>query len=226
MKINRTLIMLIVGLVAFEIAAVIISGLSGVMGDYYVASVGTAIRMIRVVNIVLCALLVSASLYANKLQSSFIVPIAGCAIEVLLGLVIVAFSYSFLRLTNTSPEIIDFANRGINVAGFGMLIGMVFSIALGLLVSKKRTILSLLIIAVVAVLSVIAYAVMLNQFMMGITSMITIGFLQPFAFLLPAVSFDGEGITKALKDATSVSANKSNENSKYSYLEAYKNKHK
>ena len=70
-----------------------------------------------------------------------------------------------------------------------MLIGMVFSIALGLLVSKKRTILSLLIIAVVAVLSVIAYAVMLYQFKMGLTSMITIGFLQPFAFLLPAVSF-------------------------------------
>lgn len=125
MKFNRTLIMLIVGLVTFEIAAAVISGLSGVIGDYYVASVGTAIRMIRVVNIVPCALLVAASLYANKLQSSFIVPIAGCAIEVLLGLVIVAYSYSFLSLTNTSPEIIDCANRGINVAGFGMLIGSV-----------------------------------------------------------------------------------------------------
>lgn len=226
MKFNRTIVLLIVGLVVFEIAATIISGLSGVMGDYYVASVATAISMIRVVNIALCALLVVASLFANKLQSSFIVPITGCAIEVLLGLVIIAFSHSFLRMTNTSPEIIRFANRGINVSGFGMLIGMVFSVALGLLISKKRTILPLLIIVVVSVLSVIAYAVMLNQFMMGMTSMIAVGFLQSFTFLLPAVSFDGEGITKALKNKASAFVNKPSENSKYSYLEAYKNKHK
>ena len=226
MKLNRTLVLLIVGFVVFEIAAAIISGLSGVIGVTYIASVAMAMRIIGGVNLVMCALLVAASLFAEKLKSSFIVPIAGCAMEMLLGLVIVVFSNSFLYMMNTSPEIIDCANRGLTVTGLGMLIGMIFSIALSLLIPKKPTILPLIVMVVVSVLSVIAYAVMLYQFAMGITSMIAVGFMQPFAFLLPAVFFDGEQIAKSMKNKASAFANQASENSKYSYLEAYKNKHK
>jgi hypothetical protein len=61
---------------------------------------------------------------------------------------------------------------------------------------------------------------------MGLSSMLAIGFLQPFAFLFTAFTFDGVANSTLSKIADFASTKKPADNRKYSYLEAYKNKHK
>lgn len=227
MKLNRTIVLLIVGLVVFEIISAILVGMTGnIMGADFVAGISNAMTLIRLVNICLCVLLVSASLFADKLKQYSIVPIACCAIELLLSLGVIVVSWQFLMVINTPEHIIGIAAQGIRNAGLGMLLGMVLAIMAGMLLAKKRIILPLLIIVVVAILSVVAYLGMLTIFDMGLASMIAVGFLQPFAFLFPAFAFDGAERNKTAKEVDSVSAEKSSETKGYSYLEAYKNKHK
>ena len=226
MKFNRPLILLLVGLVAFEMAAAIIVGMAGAMGTDFITYVSTIIRMIRIINVALCGLMAVSLLCAGKLRKISIVPFAACAVEVLLVLIVAVFPSEFLKMENTPPDVTAATVEGIRSAGLGMLIGMVLAILSGVLVAKKRIIIPVLVIVVAAVLSVAVYDGMLYRFTKGMTSTIAVGFLQPFAFLFPVVSWENEKLTADLKNVSSALANKSSENTKYSYLEAYKNKHK
>lgn len=227
MKFNRTLILLLVGLVAFEMAAAIIVGMAGAMGTDFITYVSTTIRMIRIINVALCGPMAVSSLCAGKLRKISIVPFAACAVEVLLVLIVAFFlSIIFLKMENTPPDVTAATVEGIRIAGLGMLIGMVLAILSGVLVAKKRIIIPVLVIVVAAVLSVAVYDGMLYRFTKGMTSTIAVGFLQPFAFLFPVFGFDKTECITVSKNIHSESAKKPEENKKYSYLEAYKNKHK
>lgn len=226
MKFNRTLILLLVGLVAFEMAAAIIVGMAGAMGTDFITYVSTTIRLIRIINVALCGPMAVSSLCAGKLRKISIVPFAACAVEVLLVLIVAVFPSIFLKMENTPPDVTAATVEGIRIAGLGMLIGMVLAILSGVLVAKKRIIIPVLVIVVAAVLSVAVYDGMLYRFTKGMTSTIAVGFLQPFAFLFPVFGFDKTECITVSKNIHSESAKKPEENKKYSYLEAYKNKHK
>lgn len=227
MKLNRTLVLLLIGLVVFEITAAVIVGMTGnMMGAYFVAGLANAMTLIRMVNVVLCGFLVVASLCAGKFRQFSIVPTAACAIELLLGLIVTVIPMTFLKMRNTPEDVIAIAAQGIRTAGVGMLIGMVLAIMAGVLVAKKRIIIPLLVIVVAAILSVAVYYGMAGLFAMGLVSMIAVGFLQPFTFLFPAFGFDKAGCATVTKNSGSESVEKSSETNGYSYLEAYKNKHK
>lgn len=227
MKLNRTLALLLIGLVVFEITAAVIVGITGnIMGTDYAAGLANAMALIRMVNVVLCGFLVVASLCAGKFIQFSIVLTAACAIELLLGLIVTVIPMTFLELLNTPPPVISIAAQGIRTAGMGMLIGMVLAIMAGVLAAKKRIIIPLLVIVVAAVLSVVVYYGTAVMFAMGLSSMIAVGFLQPFAFLFPAFSFDKAGCATVTKNGGSENVEKSSETNGHSYLEAYKNKHK
>ena len=125
MKFNRTLILLLVGLVAFEIAAAIIVGMAGAMGTDFITYVSTTIRMIRIINVALCGPMAVSSLCAGKLRNISIVPFAACAVEVLLVLIVAVFPSIFLKMENTPPDVTAATVEGIRIAGLGMQIGMV-----------------------------------------------------------------------------------------------------
>ena len=226
-KSNHALVLLLVGWSVCEGASIICSVINGMyIGASALAGFSSAWGLIRPVNIVLCALLATISSFARKLKSYSILPIAGCAIELLLTLLLVTMAAPCLRMLNTPEEILYIAMTGVKSAGLGMLIGLILAVIAGILLAKKRIIWHFLVIVFTAILSIVVYLGMVVVFHMGLSSMLAIGFLQPFAFLFPAFAFDGVANSTLSKMADFASAKKPAENREYSYLEAYKNKHK
>jgi len=227
LKLKKTLSLLVVGLIVFETVAMVTVRIFGnSMGFSFVAGLSNAMILIRIVNIVLGGLLVVASLCAGKIKGSSIVPIVATAVELLLSMVVIVIPMQFLKMMSVSPEVLDIAAQGIRFAGLGMLVGMVLSVLMGLFTGKKRIVWPLVVIAAVAALSIVMYYVMLFKLWMGTVSMFAIGFLQPFAFLLPAFASESKECVSVEKPKNAAPAAQANGNQDYSYLEAYKNKRK
>ena len=240
LKLNRTATLLLAGLAVYCLASYLFSGMTTMLGEFAIVGLVITRRLLWYVNLALGVLLAAASVFAGRLKRASVVPAAACALEFLLILAAGIVPWAFVSMMHVPLETTDVVVRCIRMADLGMLIGMVLAIAAGLIVAKRRLLLPVLVIAGAAVLSVAGYCVMTAGVKMGISGMVAVGFLQPFAFLFPAFAFDGTPCTlDAEKPAAAstvtpdaapaakpdaVPEEKPEETGAYSYLEAYKNK--
>ena len=226
-KSNPMLALLLVGWAVYNGTQNVSSVMVGMYcGDDALAGASVANSFINLVNVILYVFLTITLLFAHKLKSFSFLPKVSCAIELLLSLLLITLAAPCLRMLYTSEWVLGIAVSGVKAVGLGMLIGSILVVITGLLFAQKRIVWRLLVMVIIAILSIVAHFGMLVVFHMGLSSMLAIGFLQPFAFLFPVVSWEDEKLTADLKNVSSALANKSSENTKYSYLEAYKNKHK
>lgn len=220
MNTKRGIISAAVGLVAFIVLgwyAVDVSG--AMMGEYFLAGVMSARRIVTVVHVVLCAAVIGLCLVKSRPARARILPWAITGIELVAGALVVLLGGQLIWMQQIPPKVCAIASQCLRMTGLGMLIGSILACITGLLVAKGRMFLPALVIILAALAAGAGTWWLLMR--AGAVSAVAIGLFQPFAIILPMfASVDGADVLPHFASAAKADAEK------YPYLAAYKRQHK
>lgn len=176
-----------IGLIAFEVVLTLsVTIAEGMMGTLYMAAMAQVTNSIRLINCILYIILFIMIATDGRSVRKNVIPIASCCVELLAAAILAFFSENLIKWRDIPAEIFADVEYGLQLAGIGMLVGMVISLPLGFLMRKCDMIVSAAIIVAATFISIGANIFAIKEHLGYTGGMLAVGFIQAFAIWLPS----------------------------------------